>query len=164
MPLDFAYKAPDNWFGVPEAERDKRGKLDTDVCYIDDDIYVRGCIEISIVDMNEMFVWGVWTSVSKQSFSRILELWSEAVIENEPPRFGWLSNNISSYPDTTNLKTNLYMRGNGLRPLIKLQPNEHPLAVEQHRGITIQRVQEIVATWHRSPTGLTSKAGTKGSE
>jgi hypothetical protein len=32
-----------------------------------------------------------------------------------------------------------------LRPLIVLQPTEYPLGVEQHRGITLDRVKEIAA-------------------
>jgi hypothetical protein len=152
--LDVGFKAPDNWFGVPDDERDQRTKLDNDVCGIDDDIYIRGCIEIPIIGQDEKFVWGVWVSVSKPSFSRILELWSEPVIENEPPRFGWLSNRISNYPDTTNLKTELHIRSKGLRPLIKLEPTDHPLAVEQHDGINMLRVQEIVAEWHKPPRFL----------
>lgn len=31
----------------------------------------------------------------------------------------------------------------GLRPLVELQPTDHPLAVEQLEGMTVARVQEI---------------------
>ena len=32
-----------------------------------------------------------------------------------------------------------------LRPLIELEPTEHPLAIEQRAGITVDRVAEIYA-------------------
>jgi hypothetical protein len=43
-----------------------------------------------------------------------------------------------------NLKSNVYTRPVGQRPLIKLEPADHPLAVEQQEGSTMARVQEIV--------------------
>lgn len=145
LPLDFAYEAPDHWFRLPEAERQERATLDSDVCMIDGaDIFVRGCLEIPIIGHDDRFVWGVWVSVSKASFTRILELWDAASVENEPPRFGWLCSNISLYPSTLQLKTHLHLRGGGDRPSIELEPTDHPLAVEQRQGISLERVQELV--------------------
>ena len=57
-------------FDIPELERHDRTKLDSDVCLIDrKDIYVRGCLEIPIVGHDDHFTWGVWVSVSKESFT-----------------------------------------------------------------------------------------------
>jgi len=82
LPLDFACAAPDPWFQIPESEREMRGRLDSNVCVIDGaDIFVRGCLEVPIVDQDDHFVWGVWTSVSRASFTRILELWDAPAIE-----------------------------------------------------------------------------------
>ena len=146
LPLDFTCKAPDHWFQIPESERQHRGKLDSDVCVIDGkDIFVRGCLEIPIVGQDDCFMWGVWVSVTKASFARILELWDAPIIEKEPPKFGWLCNNISLYPTTLNLKTHLHLRGDGSRPSIELEPTDHPLAIEQRQGISIRRVEEIAA-------------------
>lgn len=57
--------------------------------------------------------------------------------------FGWLATRLPYEPDTINLKTMVYIRRVGIRPYIELEPTDHPLAVEQRRGITIGRVQEI---------------------
>jgi hypothetical protein len=147
LPLDFFSSAPDQWLAIPEAERETRGKADSDVCIIDKkDIFVRGCLEIPIVDRDEKFIYGVWVSVSKESFRRILDLWQAEVIENEPPRFVWLCTNISGYPPTMSLKTHVHLRGGGIRPFIELEPTEHPLSIEQREGISLQRVEEIVTT------------------
>jgi hypothetical protein len=88
---------------------------------------------------------GVWVSVSRESFKRIVEIWSADVVKNEPPKFGWLCNNISEYPDTLNLKTLVHLRTGNKRPSIELEPSDHPLAVEQREGISIARVEEIAA-------------------
>ncbi|SFF35346.1 hypothetical protein SAMN05421541_109131 [Actinoplanes philippinensis] len=34
----------------------------------------------------------------------------------------------------------------GRRPLIELEPSDHPLAVEQRTGITLDRVRQIAET------------------
>ncbi|HUJ96628.1 MAG TPA: DUF2199 domain-containing protein [Stellaceae bacterium] len=142
----FAYAAPDYWFAIPAAERQSRGKCDNNLCHIEDvGLFVRGCVEIPVVGTDTSYIWGVWVSVSEQSFHRILELWDAPDVENEPSKFGWLSNAISIYPPTLNLKTNLHLRSNNIRPAIELEPTDHPLAVEQRRGITIERVLEITA-------------------
>jgi hypothetical protein len=41
------------------------------------------------------------------------------------------------------LKTNVHTREVGVRPLVELEPTDHPLAVEQRDGIAMARVQEI---------------------
>jgi len=146
LPLDFASRAPDHWFQIPDTERQNRAKLSDDVCIIDDrDIFIRGCLDIPIIGQNECFSWGVWVSVSKASFARIHELWDSPDVDDEPPKFGWLCNNIRVYPPTLGLKTNLHLRDSNRRPSIELEPTDHPLAVEQREGISIQRVEEIAA-------------------
>ncbi len=59
------------------------------------------------------------------------------------PFFGWLNAWLTPYPDTVNLKTMVHLRDNGIRPLIELEPTDHPLAVEQREGITVERLAEI---------------------
>jgi len=146
LPLDFACKVPDYWLGIPEAEREARGKLSSDVCMVDNTyIFVRGCLEIPVIDTDDKFVWGVWVSVSKQSFKRIDDLWDTQVVEDEPPLFGWLNNNLRPYPPTLSLKTNVHLRGGGIRPFIELEPTDHPLAIEQREGISLERVKELAA-------------------
>jgi hypothetical protein len=47
------------------------------------------------------------------------------------------------------LKTNARTRPVGKRPLIELEPTDHPLAVEQRTGITQDRIREIaIAVLH----------------
>jgi hypothetical protein len=145
LPLDFSCKAPDQWSALPENERAERGTLDSDLCKIDEDLFVSGCLEVPIIGREEVFIWGVWASVSRQSLERILELWDAPVIADEPPKFGWLCNNLPLYPTTLGLKTNLHLRSGGVRPAIELEPTDHPLAIEQRAGISLQRVEEIVA-------------------
>jgi hypothetical protein len=144
LPLDYAPLAPDPWLAIPEAEREKRARLNSDVCIIDgEEFYLRGCLEIPILSSSELFIWGVWVSLSRASFERVNELWNVDVNDNEPPFFGWLCNNLPVYPQTLGLKTNVHLRNNRRRPFVEVEPTDHLLAQEQRAGISFQRVEEI---------------------
>ena len=69
--------------------------------------------------------------------------WQTPGREKEPPYFGWLCTSLSLYPETVLLKTHVHTRPPGQRPLVELEPTEHPLAVEQRNGITMERVRKI---------------------
>jgi hypothetical protein len=146
LPLAMALDYPDPWLALPEADRESRAELSSDTCIIDGkEFYVRGCLEIPLIDHDGIFNWLVWVSVSEKSYDRITDLWETDIRDSEPPFFGWLSNHIPIYPDTFALKTNLYLRNHGTRPTIDLEPTNHPLAIEQREGISLKRVEEIVA-------------------
>ena len=82
-----------------------------------------------------------------RSFTRALSLWTTPGREREQPYFGWMSTELPLYlPSTLSLKTRVHTQAVGQRPLIELEPTDHPLAVEQHTGITLARVQEIAET------------------
>ena len=146
LPMDYACAVPDPWLDIPEEQRGRRGRIDSDVCVIDrKEFYIRSCLEIPVIGVEDKFAWGVWGSVSKRSYERIVELWHSAAAQDEPPFFAWLCNNISIYPATFGLKANLHLRNGGIRPFIELEPTDHPLALEQRQGISIKRVEEIAA-------------------
>jgi len=147
--LDIACAAPDQWLEIPESEREQRGKISDDICIIIDrkDVFVRGVIEIPILGRDDRFRWGVWASVSVEGFYRIDALWDEPVVVNEPPIPALLCNDIDEYPPTLDLKASLHLRGGNLRPSIVLEPTDHPLAIEQREGMSMERLEEIAAAY-----------------
>ena len=146
LPLDFASQAPDYWYRLPEEQRGARAVLTPDFCTMDGEHhFIRGCLEIPIVRLDRKLVFGVWVSLSEESARRAGELWRGEVPDDEPPRFGWLSTDIRGYGGTLDLKTAVQFRANGLRPLVEVEPTDHLLAREQQHGISVERVQEIVA-------------------
>lgn len=146
LPLDYAFNSPDHWHGLPEAERAKRGYCTADFCEIDgEDFFIRGCVRVPIIESVEMFMWGVWVSLSAASMARAKELFDRDPDPDEPPRFGWFCNQIPIYPPTIGLKTHVHFQPGNQRPLVELEPTDHALAIEQRDGITLDRVKEIVA-------------------
>src|SRR5438067_6443182 len=86
----------------------------------DQGYFIRGSLEIPVIDGPESFVWSVWTSLSEENFYRTMDLWMDEARADEPPYFGWLCTGISGYPETMLLKTSVQTRVVGLRPTITL--------------------------------------------
>lgn len=106
--------------------------------------FLRGNIEIPIDDGGTL-VFTVWVSLSQEKFERAGALWDDPARVQEPPYFGWLSVSCPATPSTHNLKTNVHFRAPGQRPLIELEPTDHPLAIEQRLGIPVGRLAELAS-------------------
>ena len=142
----FGAKAPLSYYEIPEPDRAQRCDLGSDDCVIDGKyFFVRGCIEIPVHGQTEPLNWGVWVSLSKESHLAWLSSFDSHTRSHIGPFFGWLNAWLKPYPDTLNLKTKVHLRNKGIRPYIELEPTDHALAMEQRRGISVDRVAEIYA-------------------
>lgn len=140
----FGVKGPLSYYAVPENERDDRCALGSDNCIIDDEhFFIRGCLEIPVHDQSDPLVWGVWVSLSKGSYDAWAAVFGRPKRAHVGPFFGWLDAWLKPYPDTMNLKCRVHLRDEGIRPLIELEATNHPLALEQKGGISMERVAEI---------------------
>jgi hypothetical protein len=146
QPMVYHAEAPIYWSGrrLPFS----RSRLSSDQCVIKGEaFFIRGLVEIPVVDADDVFAWGVWVSLSKETFVRADKLWQMPGREHEPPYSGLLSTELGLYsPWTVNLKSHVHTRPVGRRPLIELEPTDHPLAVEQRTGISMERVRQIAET------------------
>src|SRR5262249_54870309 len=139
----FGADAPLSYYEIPEAEREQRCSLGSDDCVIDEkSFFVRGCIDIPVHGEQDPFSWGVWVSLSEESFKKWAATFHDAKRSHVGPFFGWLNAWLKPYPDTANLKTRVHLRDNGIRPYIELEPTDHPLAIEQRNGITKARLAD----------------------
>ncbi|WP_069160553.1 DUF2199 domain-containing protein [Nocardia altamirensis] len=144
----FAYAVPAPAYWSSDLEQRPGNVLEAEQCKIGDHFFLRARLVLPVLDAEEDFEWGVWISVSAPSYDRIVEMWGNPDRAEEPPYFGWLSNELPLYePSTLELKTKLHTQPLGIRPLVELEPTDHPLAVEQRTGVTMARVREI-AEWH----------------
>ena len=141
----YSAEAPLYFDSIPADERERRCRLHPDTCVVDNEFYfARGCLEIPVHGVAEPFIWGVWVSLSQSSFAAFKSSLDLATRAHLGSFFGWLSAELPLYPSTENLKTRLHLR-DGIRPYIELEPTDHPLAVEQRNGMSIDRVAEIYA-------------------
>lgn len=150
----FGAEAPLHYYGVPPEERELRCSLDSNVCVIDQKcFFVRGCLDIPVIGEGEQFSWGVWVSLSEKSFQEFRQHFHVTKRSHIGPFFGWLSAELPLYPTTLNLKTYAHLRDDSNRPYIELEPTDHPLAIEQRNGISVERVAEIYAHFVHRPDG-----------
>jgi hypothetical protein len=140
---------PDAVFFIPEEERERRVKTGSDLCSIDDEhFFARAVLEIPIRKTNATFDFGVWGSLSRENFQIYFD-----EFDNPAPTFGpffsWLSSSLPPYPDlfTSELRSVMEFRSGNQRPIIRLDPCDYPLAIDQHNGITVDKVKEIYAAW-----------------
>jgi hypothetical protein len=136
---------PDQYWDVPESKRDTDVFLTSDSCVIADRFFfIRGLIDIPIIGTNDRLTWGVWVSLKTENFFIWQDNYETAKRSHIGPFFGWLCTRISVYPDTLYLKTTVHLRDDGIRPRIEMERTDHPLAKDQHEGITPDRALELV--------------------
>jgi hypothetical protein len=140
----FAFRAPDPWLGQPETVQ-AAGHLGSDLCRYEDadgpHFFIRVMLEVPIHGIEEPFGWGVWVSLSETNYQRYVDTYDAPDMDDR--YFGWFCNTLPWYPDTLNLKTEVRPRAGRQRPCIVLEETEHPLAIDFHQGISVQRAQEI---------------------
>ncbi|WP_079508788.1 DUF2199 domain-containing protein [Mesobacillus jeotgali] len=145
LPMSYGGPFPDYVYDIPSKEQEDRIEMYDDLCIIDDEYYfIRGCIELPVMEGKDSFIWDVWVSLSEANFNKTIEYWDAEGREEElEPMFGWLSTSLPCYPETINLKTMVHTRPAGVAPYIELEPTEHPLALEQRNGISKDRIKQI---------------------
>ena len=147
IPLSFAADFPDQYANMPSDGRDNRCIIGSDQCVVDQQtFYLRGCLEIPVLDTDQVFLWGLWASVWKDDYYEISECWEEEGRENRHGPFkARLANKLAVYPDTLNLQLTIHVRPVGERPLFVVDKADHPLAVAQRKGMSTEETQELVS-------------------
>jgi hypothetical protein len=142
------YRMPDPYACLSEAERTATGTLSSDLCTIAHDertdYFIRAVLEVPIHGIAEPFLWGVWVSLSEQSFNRYVETYDDPV--EGDGFFGWVSNAISAYPLHRSRPADVFVQSGGRRPRIMLHrgdPEDDPLVIDQVHGISVSRAQQI---------------------
>jgi hypothetical protein len=150
--FDLALDRPDHCTGEPatarNAELDKSGNfLSEDFCVLDGEHYfVRCVLSLPLLGASEThFGYGVWSTLSEANFDSYVESFDSEQQGGLGPWFGWFSNALKGYPDTLNLKCRVHPRDGRQRPIVALEPTEHPLAREQQVGISFDRVLDLYA-------------------
>jgi hypothetical protein len=151
---DLAFDSPMHYHELSADDKARNAVLTADTCVIANrDYFVRGCVEIPRSGHNQPFAWGAWVSLSQKNFDRYVELLEKPDRQVEGPYFGWFCNRLPGYPDTFQLRTNVYFRPYPLRPRIELEPTDHPLAVEQRVGVSDDRLRELLEANGHSHAG-----------
>jgi hypothetical protein len=144
VPLSWGPDAPDLWAALPRVNHEGHGELGTDQCVMDEEHwFIRGRVEIPVVDGGDRFAWLAWVEVSEDDFLAMSDMWTVEGREKGAPYKGRLANNLPLYSDPAlDLQVRLHTRPVGVRPFIEIV-EDHLLRLEQRDGISSHRVQEI---------------------
>jgi len=78
--------------------------------------------------------YGLWVSLSEKSFEDYLSNYNNENYETE--YFGWLSNYLDGYEDTTKIPVTIFTRREGQRPeIIPHEYYNHPFVKDYYNGI-----------------------------
>ena len=150
LPLSFSVKVPLAATKIPADEVEQRVVITRDQCVIDGtSFYLRGRIVVPILGLEEPFIWGVWVEISPKNFVRTHELWNQPGREQEPSYPGWLDTELPLYGPTINLEVRVLTQVAGRRPHFEVVAGDHPLALEQRNGVTLERVK-LISAFHCS--------------
>ncbi|MBL8934754.1 MAG: DUF2199 domain-containing protein [Archangium sp.] len=145
LPLDFATDTP-----ALSSEDLSQAKFTDDRCEFGEHRFIRSCLEIPIIGGPGPLVYGVWVTLSQQSYAEYVHHLSEPRRFLDGPYFGWFASALPQWPDTVQLKVRVHVRPPPRRPVIELEPTDHPLAGAQREGISLARFQELaLAHLHR---------------
>ena len=135
---------------IPNSELGSSDNILTeDFCVVDGEhFFVRCVLLLPIAGAPESnFGWGVWSSLSRANFDLYVESFDNDKRSDLGPWFGYFSNHLRGYPDTFLLECIVQPQNDRQRPLIELEPTDHPLSLEQQHGITFEHILEIYAEY-----------------
>ena len=79
------FEAPIQVLALAPSERAGRVELTQDDCVIDErEFYLKGLLELPVHDVDERVVWGIWISVSPESYARFAALFADATRSRSP--------------------------------------------------------------------------------
>jgi len=132
--MEVAFGMPDDFFALPEDERNDRGKISDDFCQLGDRYFVRSVIPIPVNDRTEIYCWGVWIEVTEDDFFTTFNTWEEDDVSHIPRLAGTLANELPGYEDTVSLRGELELKSDS-RPFFHVS-EESKLKADQSSGIT----------------------------
>lgn len=148
--MDISYDHPDSWQHGNRLESGEEtlkageDQLGTDLCRHGEHRFLRGVLEIPILDSQEVFGFGVWSSLRPDNFADYIAAWGKSEEADLGPWFGWMSNALPLYGEGF-LEARVQPRGGDARPAITVVAESHPLTRDQAEGISFDRLLDIYA-------------------
>jgi hypothetical protein len=131
---DLAFRTPYYWSAAVVGSGGNW--ITSDLCVIDEHYFIRCVLEVPIKGADLRLGWGVWVTQSRSNFDAYSASFDVPV---EKATFGYLANQLPTYPDTLNLHTLAHWRLSNQRPLVEPEPSSHPLYRDWSEGIERER-------------------------
>jgi hypothetical protein len=137
--------SPDPWLALTDEQR-RAGLLDSDLCRTPDGgNYVFTILEMPLIGGPQPFIeFGVWASLGEDDFGRYYATYNDRDQSKLGALSATLANEIDGFAGAFGLKATVLPQDQGERPLLRLEPADHPLAVAQREGMPVHKVLEII--------------------
>ena len=142
-----AFSSPTFYNDLTEDDKKNIAELSSDFCIIkysdQTDHFIRGTLTQKVNDHCENLDYGLWVSLSDKSFQDYSDNFNND--NYETLYFGWLSNSIPGYENTTKIPTTVFTRTGNQRP--KIVPHEdfdHPFVNDYYNGITKEEAERRI--------------------
>lgn len=144
----FTFEGPTFWKAA-DAEERKNFDLGPDLCrYKDEHFLIRARLQIPVLgEPDNPLEFGVWVAISKDNWWKYRTTYMDFNATAMGVFYGWLANALPGYEDSVNLKVEVRPQGQAMRPLLVLEPTDHPLAREQQNGITAETAMKYLHDW-----------------
>jgi len=147
--LELIFARPDAVFELSGDERKRDVQESSDLCVLRGErCFVRAILPLPVHGSDIPYRLGVWVETSQAAYRRIRKLWRDEDQALEPPFEVTLANSIPTVPETRGLAAQLHLTGPKTRPDVFIAAKEHPLAEQQHHGISAHRAYEYTASAH----------------
>ena len=134
-----AYISPTHYNDLTQDDKNNIAELRSDFCVIKysdkEDRFIRCTLTQKINDHCENLEYGLWVSLSEKNFQDYSDNYHND--NHEVKYFGWLSNSLPGYEDTTKIPTTVFTKSGNDRP--EIVPHEdfvHQFVKDYYNGIT----------------------------
>ena len=142
----YAFNSPDYYYWLSDEEK-KKSELNEDFCVVREKdathYFIRAVLFQPVQDYCETVDYGVWTSLSEQSFQDYRENFKKPA--HQVQYFGWLANQMPDYGND-DIKLTVVTNQEGERPAVfPHQSQDHPLVHDFYRGISFVEAERRIA-------------------
>ena len=116
------------------------------------DRFIRCLLPLPVPQLGDVFRFGVWMSVSENSWNVYRDGYDSGHYEEELC-FGYLMHDIPGYEGSLLLHANVVFQSGNLRPKVFLHDADHSLVAAQRDGVDVAQIERWVALAHRSKAG-----------
>jgi hypothetical protein len=137
-----AWLAPVHYDRLSDEDKEDIAKLETDFCRIEHppgemSYFIRCTLEQKVNGHDSDLDYGVWVSLSEESFSDYVAHYEDR--DYETSYFGWFCSNIPEYEKTLSIPTTVFTRRDGQRPyVVPHEDHDHPFVRDYHNGISLE--------------------------
>jgi hypothetical protein len=142
----YGFTSPDYYYWLTEEEK-KQSELSENFCIVQEPdgthYFIRAVLIQSVNDRCETVDYGVWTSLSEQSFLDYRNNFNNPAHQTQ--YFGWLANQMPDYANDS-IKLTVVTNQLGERPAVfPHQSQDYPLVHDFYRGISFEEAERRIA-------------------